>query len=45
MLGFDIKTAQKIQAQFKLTARRILKTSQNEEIRTLYNLNHILGAK
>ena len=38
MLGFDIKTAQQIQAQFKLTARRILKTSQNEEIRTLYNL-------
>ena len=45
MLGFDIKTAQKIQAQFKLTARRILKTSQNEEIRTLYNLTSSRNVK
>ena len=34
-----------IQAQFKLTARRILKTSQNEEIRTLYNLTSSRNVK
>ena len=38
MLGSSNKTAQQIQAPCKLSVRRILKTSQNEEIRTLYNL-------
>ena len=38
MLGFNIKTAQQIQAQCKLSVRRIFKTSRNEKIRTLHNL-------
>ena len=38
MLGFNIETAQQIQAQCKLSVRKILKTSRNEESRTLYNL-------
>ena len=36
-LGFNIKTAQQIQTQCKLSVRRILKTSRYQEIRTLYN--------
>ena len=38
MLGYNLKTAQNIHAQCKFSVRRILKTSQNEEVRTLYNL-------
>ena len=38
MLGYNIKTAQNIQAQCKLSVCTILKTSRNEEVRTLYNL-------
>ena len=38
MLDFNIKTAQQIQGQCKLSVPRILKTSRNEEIRTLYKL-------
>ena len=40
-----IKTVQKIQAHCKLSVRRILKTSRNEEIRTLYNLNNNKNVK
>ena len=38
MLGLNIKAAQQIEAKCKLSVRGILKTSRNEEIRTLYNL-------
>ena len=40
MLGYNIKTAQNIHAQCKLSVRRILKMSRNEEVRTLYNLTN-----
>ena len=45
MLSFNIKTAQQIQAQCKLSVRRILKTSRNEEIRTSYNLTSSKNVK
>ena len=45
MLGSRNKTAQQIQAQCKLSVRRILKTSQNEEVRTLYNLTSSKNVK
>ena len=45
MLGFNIKTAQQIQAQCKLSVCRILKTSQNEEIRTVHNLTNSKNVK
>ena len=41
MLGFNIKTAQQIQAQCKLSVRRI----RNEEIRFLYNLTSSKNVK
>ena len=45
MLGFNIKTAQQIQAHCKLSVPRILKTSRNEEIGTLYNLTSSKNVK
>ena len=45
MLGYNIKTVQNIHAQCKLSVCRILKTSRNEEVRTLYNLTSSKNVK
>ena len=45
MLGYNFKAAQNLDSWSKLSVCRILETSRNEEVRTLYYLNSSKNVK